>query len=67
VIKVARFAFVLIVLVAVVAAAFRVATATDRIKERRDTARGACAASGGEWVKVDNVEACVHAESGSKV
>jgi hypothetical protein len=44
----------LIIVGAAVSAAFRVATAPDRIRERRDIAREACLKAGGEWVLADN-------------
>lgn len=56
--NIARAAFVLVSVVAVGAAAFRVSTASDRVKERRDTARSVCTQTGGQWVKVDNAEIC---------
>jgi hypothetical protein len=54
----ARSAFAMILVVGIAAAAFRVATAPDRIKERKDTARTVCLNSGGEWVVVDRNEIC---------
>lgn len=56
--NIARAAFVLVSIVAVGAAAFRVSTASDRVKERRDTARSVCTQTGGQWVKVDGAEIC---------
>lgn len=44
----------LIVIAAAVSAVFRVATAPDRIRERRDIAREVCLKSGGEWVHGEN-------------
>ena len=38
---------------AAVSAVFRVATAPDRIRERRDMAREVCLKAGGEWVVGD--------------
>ena len=66
IIRIARYAFVLIALVAIVSAVFRVSTAPDRIKQRRDTAYSVCIASGGEWVKVDRDEICVKEEAAKK-
>jgi len=40
----------LIIIGAAVSAVFRVATAPDRIRERRDTAKAVCIKAGGEWV-----------------
>ena len=51
-------AFVIVVVLAVGAASFRVATAPDRISERRNRARSVCLNSGGEWVRVNNTELC---------
>jgi hypothetical protein len=42
----------LIIIGAAVSAMFRVATAPDRIKERREIAKEVCVKSGGEWVVV---------------
>jgi len=44
---------VLIIVGAAVSAVFRVATAPERIRERRDMAREACLKAGGEWVMAD--------------
>jgi hypothetical protein len=44
----------LIVIGAAVSAVFRVATAPDRIKERRDMAKEVCLKAGGEWVIADD-------------
>ena len=52
--------------VAVVGAVFRVSTAPDRIKERRNTAYSVCIASGGEWVKGERDEACVKPDAAKK-
>jgi hypothetical protein len=40
----------LIIVGAGVSAVFRVATAPERIRERRDIAKEVCLKSGGEWV-----------------
>jgi len=45
---------VLIIVGAAVSAVFRVATAPDRIRERRDIAKEVCLKSGGEWVIADD-------------
>lgn len=56
--------FGLLMLLAVGSAAFRVATAPERIKERRETAQAVCRSSGGQWVQVDEREhGCLHAAS----
>ena len=44
----------LIVIGAAVSGVFRVATAPDRIKERRDMAKEVCLKAGGEWVIADD-------------
>ena len=54
----ARSAFVIVVLAAVGASVFRVSTAPDRVKERRNTARSVCVSTGGEWVQVGGDEIC---------
>ncbi|HET7792420.1 MAG TPA: hypothetical protein VFL64_03450 [Rhizobacter sp.] len=58
----ARNAFVIVVLATIAATVFRVSTAPDRIKERRNTARAACIGMGGEWVQVGNDEICRRTE-----
>ena len=54
----ARSAFVIVVLAAIAAAVFRVSTAPERMKERRNTARTVCVGSGGEWIRVGKDEIC---------
>jgi hypothetical protein len=54
----AQSAFMAILAVCVAAAAFRVATAPDRVRDRKDTARSVCLGAGGQWVKVDRDEIC---------
>ena len=54
----AQTAFMTVLAVCLAAAAFRVATAPDRVRERKDTARSVCLSSGGQWVKVDRDEIC---------
>jgi len=44
----------LIIIGAAVSAVFRVATAPERIRERREMAKEVCLKSGGEWVMGDN-------------
>ena len=51
-------AIALVVTVTVVAAAYRVTTAPERIRARLDAARASCLGAGGEWVKVGNDESC---------
>jgi hypothetical protein len=48
----------LIIVGAAVSAMFRVATAPERIKERRDMAREVCVKSGGAWVGAGRDEGC---------
>ena len=48
-----RIAWTIVTLVIVgagVSAAFRVATAPERIRERRDIAKQVCLKAGGEWI-----------------
>jgi hypothetical protein len=54
----ARSAFVIVVLAAVGASVFRVSTAPERVRDRRDTARSVCISSGGQWLQVGNDEIC---------
>jgi hypothetical protein len=61
---VARSAFVIVVLAAVGASVFRVATAPERVKERRNTARSVCVGSGGAWVQIGKDEICQRDEQG---
>ena len=52
----------LIIIGAAVSTVFRVATAPDRIRERRDIAKEVCLKSGGEWVMAqDRREVCKRA------
>ena len=44
----------LIIIGAAISAIFRVATAPDRIRERRDMAKEVCLKAGGEWVMANN-------------
>lgn len=53
-----RHTFALIVIAAVGLAVFRIATAPDRIAERRNTARSVCVAAGGEWITEGRNEYC---------
>jgi hypothetical protein len=55
----ARHAVGMIVIVAIVATAFRVITAPDRVRERMKTAQAVCEASGGQWVTVERETSCV--------
>jgi len=54
----ARSAFLIVVLATIAATVFRVSTAPERVKERRNTARTVCISMGGEWVQVGNDEIC---------
>jgi hypothetical protein len=54
----ARIAIAVIVIASVAGAIFRVVTASERGRERRETARIACVNAGGHWVKVGNDEIC---------
>ena len=56
--RLARTAFGIIAVVSIGAAVFRVATAPDRIRDRRITAQSVCASSGGTWIVIDKKEAC---------
>jgi hypothetical protein len=60
----ARSAFVIVVLAAVGASVFRVSTAPERVRDRRDTARSVCIGSGGQWLRVGNDEICQKDELG---
>ena len=44
----------LIIIGAATSAVFRVATAPDRIRERREMAKEVCLKAGGEWVMAEN-------------
>lgn len=61
----ARNAFVIVVLAAIGATVFRVSTAPERVKERRNTARSVCVSTGGEWVRVGKDEICQKNEPGT--
>ncbi len=59
----ARNAVMVVAVAAIGGALFRVATAPDRVKERRSTAQSVCESSGGKWTKVGPDEVCVKADS----
>lgn len=61
----ARHVFAWVVVAAIAAALFRVATAPERIAERRNTARNVCLGSGGQWVKEGRDEICRRRELAS--
>jgi hypothetical protein len=54
----ARLAVALVIAASILGTIFRVATAPERVKERRETARTTCTSSGGVWVEVGSVEMC---------
>ena len=56
-----------VVLMALLATIYRVSTAPDRIRERRGLAQTTCINKGGQWVMVDNQEACVSASDLKKL
>jgi hypothetical protein len=58
----ARNAFVVVVTLTVLGTVFRVMTAPERIKERRETARSVCTGSGGQWLVVGRDEICQRGE-----
>ncbi|MES2960265.1 MAG: hypothetical protein V4792_18905 [Pseudomonadota bacterium] len=59
----AQLAFIVVTLVAVGAAMFRVATAPDRVRDRRNLAHAVCDSVGGEWTVVDKAETCRRADT----
>ena len=59
----AQVAFLIVTLISVGAALFRVATGPDRARERRSLAQTVCVSAGGEWAVVDKVETCRTAEA----
>jgi len=48
--RTARIGVMLVIVASVAGAVFRVTTAPQRAKERRETARTTCVANGGEWI-----------------
>jgi hypothetical protein len=56
--RLARLTAIAIVLVAVASAAFRIATAPERMAKRRAADAQACAAEGGSMVRVGNDDRC---------
>lgn len=48
----------LIIIGAAVSAMFRVVTAPDRVRERREIAKQVCVKAGGEWVSSGRDEVC---------
>jgi hypothetical protein len=65
VVSVARSVFVIVVIATLVATVFRVATAPERMKARRDLARSVCQGSGGVWVQMGHDEVCQRSDSGN--
>lgn len=61
VVSLARSAFVVVVVATLAATVFRVSTAPERVKARRDQARSVCIGSGGSWVQVGRDEICQRA------
>jgi hypothetical protein len=61
----ARYAFAVIVVVAIAATVFRVSTAPDRVRERLKTAQAVCEASGGQWLTVERETRCVKGPAGT--
>ena len=59
----AQLAFLIVTLVSVAAALFRVATAPDRVRDRRNLAHAVCDSIGGEWTVVDKAETCRRADA----
>jgi hypothetical protein len=57
-ISLGRYAFALVVIGVMAATFFRVSTAPERVKQRRDTAQATCAANAGTWKIVDKTEIC---------
>jgi hypothetical protein len=51
-------AIVLVIVLTILAAVYRVATGPDRVRMRLDTARQTCTTTGGEWVLVGGEETC---------
>ena len=60
--RIARWAFMAITVVSIGAALFRVATAPDRVRDRRLLAQQVCINGGGEWALVDRAEVCRKAD-----
>jgi hypothetical protein len=54
----AQWAFVIVTLVSICGALFRVATAPDRVRERRNLAYMRCIGSGGQWATIGKTEVC---------
>jgi hypothetical protein len=54
----AQLAFAVITLLSIGGATFRVATAPDRVRERRNLAYMTCIKSGGQWAVVGKSEIC---------
>jgi hypothetical protein len=63
VLNLARNVFLVVVTFTVLGTVFRVATAPERMQQRRDTARTVCTGSGGLWVQVGRDEICQRGES----
>ena len=57
-IGVGRYLVAAVIVLALGATAFRVATAPERAKQRRELARQTCVQTGGEWVQAQRDEVC---------
>jgi hypothetical protein len=56
--RIGRFSFAIVVIGVLAATLFRVSTAPERIKQRRDTAQATCIANAGTWKTVGRTETC---------
>jgi hypothetical protein len=56
--RAAGLAVALVILFSIVGTVFRVATAPERVKARREVALATCTTTGGEWVTVGQDELC---------
>ena len=57
-IGVGRYMFAVVIILALGAATFRISTAPERAKQRRELARQTCVETGGEWVQSQHDEVC---------
>lgn len=64
--KLTKVSFMLVALLAVAAATYRITTAPQRMEERRATARSVCTNAGGEWVKQGREEWCLKVQAASR-
>lgn len=65
--RLAGASILMVVILTIAAAAFRIWTAPERIRMRLDSAKATCLNGGGEWIKVGREESCRPAPERSRI